>query len=87
MEFNIGVMTKIAEIMAEEVRQKLGPGAEVAEIKQSLRKLAKEACGIRLQKAIEAREENIRVGGCVPVGRKLSRGGPGKRWCGVCLAK
>ena len=57
MEFNIGVMTKIAEIMAEEVRQKLGTGAEVAEIEQSLRKLAKEACGIGLQKAIEAREE------------------------------
>ena len=61
MEFSTGVLTKIAELMAEEVRQKLGAGAEIGEIEQRLRELAKEACGIGLQKVMEGWEEKYPV--------------------------
>ena len=50
-------VAKIAELMAEEMREKLGEGAQVAEIEQALRELAKEVSGLGLQKAIEECEE------------------------------
>ena len=50
-------VAKIAELMAEELREKLGEGAQVAEIEQGLRELAREVSGLGLQKMIEASEE------------------------------
>jgi hypothetical protein len=57
MKFNIAAVSKIAEIMAEAVQEKLEGGVQVAEIEQALRELAKEASGLGLQKMIEANEE------------------------------
>jgi len=57
MEFSIAVVTKIAEIMAEEVRKKLEEGGQILEIEQALRELAQHVCGLGLQKVIEAQEE------------------------------
>jgi hypothetical protein len=50
-------VAKIAELMAEELREKLGEGAQVAEIEQGLRELVREVSGLGLQKMIEASEE------------------------------
>lgn len=57
MEFSIKRVTKIAELMAEEMREKLGEGVQVAEIEQGLRELAREVSGVGLQKMIEESEE------------------------------
>src|SRR5208337_2243803 len=62
MEFNTngnwgGRTRKIAELMAEEVGEKLGTGAQAAEMEQALRELAREVSGLGLQKMIEEREE------------------------------
>jgi hypothetical protein len=43
--------------LAEEVREKVGAGVQIGEIEQTMREVVKEACGIGLQKIIEAREE------------------------------
>ena len=56
MKFSIAVVRKIAEIMTEAVQEKLAEGVQVAEIEQALCELAKEACGLGLQKMIEAQE-------------------------------
>ncbi len=56
MKFSIAVVRKIAEIMTEAVQEKLAEGVQVAEIEQALRELAKVACGLGLQKMIEAQE-------------------------------
>ena len=56
MEFSIAVVRKIAELMAEAVQEELQEGAQVAEIEQALRELAKEASGLGMQKMIEASE-------------------------------
>lgn len=56
MKFSIAVVRKIAEIMTEAVQEKLEEGVQVAEIEQALRELAQEACGLGLQKMIEAKE-------------------------------
>ncbi len=66
MEFNTKRMqarrvTKIAELMADEIREKLGEGAQVAEIEQGLRELAREVSGLGLQRVIEEREEKYPV--------------------------
>ena len=87
MKFSIAVVRKIAEMMAEAVQEKLEEGAQVAEIEQALREVAKEACGLGLQEMIEANEakyaSRVRCG----CGRKRSRWENGKRWCGMCSAK
>jgi Uncharacterised protein family (UPF0236) len=57
MEFSIKRVARIAELMAEEMREKLGEGVQVAEIEQGLRELAREVSGLGLQKMIEDREE------------------------------
>lgn len=62
MEFNTkgnwsGRARKIAELMAEEVGEKLGTGVQAAEMEQALRELAREVSGLGLQKMIEEREE------------------------------
>jgi hypothetical protein len=57
MEFNIKSMAEIAEIMAEVVRERLGEGAQIGEIEQSMRELAQQVSGLGLQKVIEAQEE------------------------------
>jgi Uncharacterised protein family (UPF0236) len=57
MKFSIAVVRKIAEIMAEEVQEKLEEGLQVAEIEQTLRELAKEATGMGLREVMEAKEE------------------------------
>ena len=56
MEFSIAKVRKIAELMAEAVQEELQEGAQVAEIEQALRELAKEASGLGMQKMIEASE-------------------------------
>jgi len=48
---------EIAELIAEEVREKLGTGAQVTEIEQALREVAREVSGLGLQKMIEEQEE------------------------------
>lgn len=61
MEFSTGLVAEIAELMAAEVREKLGAGAQVSEMEQALRELAKAGCGAALRKGIEAREEKYPV--------------------------
>jgi len=57
MEFSIGLVTKVAELMAQEVREKIGEGTQIAEIEQVLRELSRVVSGQGLQKVIEAQEE------------------------------
>ncbi len=57
MEFSIRRTTRIAEWMAEELQEKLGSGAQIAEIEQAMRELAKEVSGLGMQKMIEEQEE------------------------------
>ena len=70
MEFSIGLVTQVAELMAEEVREKLGEGAQVSEFEQALRELGQEASGLGLQKAIEAQEEKYPVQVMCPCGQE-----------------
>ncbi len=56
MEFNMGVLKKIAELMAEELREVLGTEAQIDEMEQGMRELAKEVSGLGLQKVIEVQE-------------------------------
>ncbi|MFZ1042113.1 MAG: hypothetical protein WCA79_06815 [Anaerolineales bacterium] len=53
--------TKIAELMAQEVREKMEERVQIGEIEQTMRALAKEASGIGLQKVIEGRKEKYPV--------------------------
>ena len=50
-------VAKIAELMAEEVQEKLGAGVQIAEIEQAQREQAREVSGLGLQRVIEEREE------------------------------
>ena len=61
MEFSIGLITKIAELMAQEVRGKIGEGAQIGEIEQALRELSQTVSGMGLQKVIEGQEEKYAV--------------------------
>ncbi len=56
MEFNIKRVRQIAEIMAEEVREKISSGANVEQIEITLRELGKAAAGTGLRKVIEGYE-------------------------------
>lgn len=56
MEFNINRVRQIAEIMAEEVREKISSGADVEQIEKVLRELGKAAAGCGLGKVIEGYE-------------------------------
>ena len=57
MKFSTLIVVKIAELMAEEVREKVGGGAQIGEVEEALRELAKEVSGLGLQKVIEGSEE------------------------------
>jgi len=57
MEFSTIRMKQIAELLAAEILEKISEGTQVEEIEKSLRALSKEACGLGMQKVIEAHEE------------------------------
>jgi hypothetical protein len=57
MEFSIERMEKVAEILAEEIREKSASQPDIHEMEGMLRELVKEAARLGLQKAIEQGEE------------------------------
>ena len=57
MEFSIERMEKVAEILAEEIREKSGSQPDIHEMEGRMRELVKEAARLGLQKAIEQGEE------------------------------
>ena len=54
MEFSIGLVTQVAELMAQEVQEKIVEGTQIAEIEQVLRELSRVVSGLGLQKVVEA---------------------------------
>ena len=62
MEFSIERMEKVAEILAEEIRDKLDSQPDIHEMEGRMRELVKEAARLGLQKAIEQGEERYPSG-------------------------
>ncbi len=56
------------------MQEELQEGAQVAEIEQALRELAKEASGLGMQKMIEASEKNMQIELHVNAGRSQATG-------------
>jgi hypothetical protein len=76
MKFSIERKDKIAELLAEEVREQLGSEAGIDQIEGALREIAKEVSGLGLQKVIEESEERYRCAvecGCGQVAHPIGK--------------
>ncbi len=87
MKFNMGVLKKIAELMAEELREVLGTEAQIDEMEQGMRELAKEVSGLGLQKVIEVQEGKYATDMECVCGEKAEPRASGKLWCGACSGR